>query len=117
VRPVIRLAAALALLCNPALAEVTVTIVEPDATGYIGQIVHHNRWGFGIPGEQLLRLETDRGDFLIRLITTENRNCVPACPDTIEMWQWPSGVVPELIEATTPEHGVSVIRLYLWSGM
>ena len=113
----IRLAAALVLLCSPALAEVTVTIVEPDATGYIGQIVHHNRWERGLFGEELLRFETDRGDFLIRLINTENSACVPACPDMIEIWQWPSGVVPELIEATTPEHGVSVIRLYLWNGM
>ena len=56
----IRLAAALVLLCSPALAEVTVTIVEPDATGYIGQIVHHNRWERGLFGEEMLRFETDR---------------------------------------------------------
>ena len=110
-------AAALISAASTATAEITVTIVDADETGYIGQIVHHNRWERGLFGEELLRFETDRGEFLIRLINTENGACVPACPDTIEIWQWPSGIVPELIEATTPEHGVSVIRLFEWSGM
>ena len=113
----IRLATALALLCSPAWAEVTVTIVEPDATGYIGQVVHHNRSEYLLGGQDLLRFETDIGTFLILWTVTENRLCIPACPDTIEIWEWPAGVIPDAIEATTPEHGVSVIRLYLWNGM
>ena len=115
--PVIRLATVLALLCSAAAAEVTVTIVEPDATGYIGQVVHHNRSESRLGGEELLRFETNLGTFLILWTVTTNSLCIPPCPDTIVIWDWPANVIPDVIEATTPERGVTVIRLYLWEGM
>ena len=110
-------AAALALAASTATAEITVTIVDADETGYIGQIVHHNRDEFSLSGQEFMRFETDRGLFIILWKITENRLCIPACPDTIEIWEWPAGVIPEAIEATTAERDVSIIRLFEWSGM
>jgi len=110
-------AAALALAASTATAEITVTIVDADETGYIGQIVHHNRDQSGLPGEQFLRFQLDQGEFVIRVVNTTNSLCIPACPDTIEIWQWPAGVIPEVIQATTAERGVTIIRLFEWSGM
>jgi len=112
----IRLAVILALVCGPAMADVTVTIVPPDADGYVGQIVHHNQLTQGTSQEQFLDFETERGTFIIRLSTTHNGSCSPACPDTIEIWDWPEDIIPDAMEVTTPERGVSIIRLREWSG-
>ena len=115
--PMIRLAVILALVCGPAMADVTVTIVPPDADGYVGQIVHHNQLTYWTSGEQFLDFETERGTFIIRLSTTTNNMCTPDCPDTIELWDWPEGIQPDSMEVTTPERGVSIIRLYLWKSV
>ena len=114
--PMIRLAVILALVCGPAMADVTVTIVPPDADGYVGQIVHHNQLTQWTAKEQFLEFETEHGTFIIRLSSTTNYLCTPACPDTIEIWDWPEDIIPDAMEATTQERGVSIINLYEYWG-
>jgi hypothetical protein len=104
-----------------ARAGLTVTLGEPDDSGRVGEIRHENRETTGLLGERFFEWETERGRVTLRLDTTANSECdgpnPHGCPDTVTIWELPEGVYAHEMEVTTPERGVSVITLFLWSGM
>jgi hypothetical protein len=108
-----------------ALHGVYVTIVEPDDAGFIGRIVHHNRYTSPAPDqdhlETFLEFETERGLFVLRLLTTRNNLCegpnVHGCPDTLTIWEMPEGIMADALEVETPERDVSIINLFEWTGL
>lgn len=125
-KPVFR-AVALCALGLPALAQeppapappvTVVALAEPRARdGALVVITHHNRLTFGSLGEEVLVFETDHGPLTLRLITTENRLCPGECPDLLEVWEAPPGLVPVPAAIETPERGVGQIILVEWKGM
>jgi len=98
----------------------TVTLVEPDDIGRVGEIVHRNEQ-IAMDREQFLEWETDHGRITLRLETTPNAECdgpnPHGCPDTVTIWELPEGIYADAMEVTTPELEASVITLFLWSGM
>jgi len=104
-----------------AQAGLTVTLGEPDDSGRVGEIRHENRETTGLLGEKFFEWETERGRITLRLETTSNNACPGpnryGCPDTVTIWELPEGVYASEMEVETPERGVSVIALFLWSGM
>lgn len=115
-----------ALAATPALAQNTsddaglyVTILpEPRLRdGAIGEVVHHNRITSGRVGQDFYEFETSRGTVVLRLTTTQNSLCAAACPDTVEVWSLPAGIVAVPGDVETPERGVGIITLFEWTGM
>jgi len=98
-----------------------VTLIEPDDSGRVGEIVHHNRLTMGMQGQEFYEWETERGRIVLRLDTTINTTCdgpnAHGCPDTLTVWELPEGIYADAMEVTTAELEASVITLFLWSGM
>jgi hypothetical protein len=112
------LCTALAMAASPAYAnpQAVVTIFEqPRHDGAIGTITHINMDDHVLT--RMINTETERGLFVLRLNNTQNNLCVPACPDTLEVWLLPDNIVAVPASVTTPEGGSSVMTLYEWNGM
>lgn len=120
-------AALLCLIGLPALAQEPVapppqvSVVALDtpraSDGALVVITHHNRLTFGGLGEETLVFDTAHGSLTLRLITTANAPCDPDCPDVLEVWEAPPGLVPVPPAIETPERGVGQIILVKWEGM
>jgi len=126
----VKAALALAALvsCHPAVAQeantsadaglfVTVLPEVRLSDGAIGEIVHHNRETRGPLGEAFYEFETTRGLVILRLVTTTNSYCSPGCPDLVEVWEAPPGVVAVPRHSHTPENGVAILTLFEFIGM
>jgi hypothetical protein len=114
--------------CAPVAAQVPLDEPSPEvhvvaldapraSDGALVVITHHNRLTFGTLGESILTFDTPRGPVVLRLEVTTNSACRPDCPDMLEVWEAPAGLVAVPAAITTPERGVGQILLIEWSGM
>ncbi len=80
------------------------------------RVVHHNQnRAAGEIGAHMLTLETPFGAIVLEHVVTTNNDCVPGCPDTLEVIEVPEGYVVTPMFVVTPERGRSemVIAPYL----
>ena len=87
----------------------------PENAEHPSRLIHHNQIGSGTPGTRYLTIETPFGEIVLEQVLTRNDQCVPDCPDTLEVIDFPQGFTIEPMFVVTPEQGRSemVISPYL----
>lgn len=67
-------------------------------------------------GDEVLTIETPYGPLTIVHDRTPNSRCNPECPDSIEVVDWPQGVVARPWRLDVPERDSGVIQVFRWNG-
>lgn len=80
--------------------------------GEVGFFYFHNGLTLGHPDTMMLTIKTNVGDVIFELITTPNGDCETLCPDTLTVFDWPTGYSVHPMSITVPEMSMGTITLF-----
>ncbi|AWY09280.1 hypothetical protein vBRpoSV10_158 [Ruegeria phage vB_RpoS-V10] len=96
----------------PTADELNIYMVQDLGKPYVATITRYNGEDVGLITVTEFVFETPWGDVTVRSITTPNIDCAPACPDTLEVIDIPSGLSAIPPKVVIPEQGTGEIKLY-----